>query len=184
MSNSDRLKTVWNNMMGRCNRKSGQDYLYYGSRGISVCDEWRDYEAFRVWALNSGYDYDAPYGECTLDRIDFNGNYEPDNCRWVDIATQNRNRRPYTTSSMHNKRVPPVATGTMSPSETVSHFLYDWMTSSKATLIAVAKEVGVSPNTIAKKIQCISHWYFNEVVEVARITGCSLNELAGIREHT
>src|SRR5699024_4516853 len=46
------------------------------------------------WAYANGYDENAPYGECTIDRIDVNGNYEPSNCRWTDMKTQNNNKRP------------------------------------------------------------------------------------------
>ena len=70
-----------------------KSYKNYGGRGIKVCDEWDNFEAFEKWALESGYNPDAEYGECTLDRIDVNGDYEPSNCRWVDIQTQAANRR-------------------------------------------------------------------------------------------
>lgn len=90
----ERLYTVWQGMIGRCNRPSLKCYKNYGGRGIEVCDEWRDYEAFRQWALENGYDENAPRGQCTIDRIDVNGNYEPSNCRWVDAKTQAQNQRP------------------------------------------------------------------------------------------
>lgn len=90
----DRLYKVYYNMKNRCLNANSQDYKYYGGRGITICNEWlKDYVAFRQWAYSSGYDKDAEHGKCTLDRIDVNGNYEPNNCRWVDMATQCRNRR-------------------------------------------------------------------------------------------
>lgn len=89
-----RLYAVWSSMIQRCyNPKSGR-YKHYGARGITVCDEWRnDFSAFYNWAMANGYDENAPYGQCTLDRIDVNGNYRPENCRWVDMKTQRQNQR-------------------------------------------------------------------------------------------
>lgn len=90
----DRLYKVYHNMKNRCYNESSSDYKYYGGRGISVCDEWlNNYTAFKEWAYNNGYDDAAKKGECTIDRINVNGNYEPSNCRWVDMGTQSRNRR-------------------------------------------------------------------------------------------
>lgn len=59
-----------------------------------MCNEWRnDYVAFREWALKNGYDANAQYGKCTIDRIDVNGNYEPNNCRFVSMMVQSKNKR-------------------------------------------------------------------------------------------
>lgn len=90
-----RLYQIWKGMKSRCYCKTSASYCYYGARGIAVCDEWlHDYTKFRDWALSHGYDESAPRGACTIDRIDVNGDYEPSNCRWVDMAEQNKNKRP------------------------------------------------------------------------------------------
>lgn len=88
-----RLYGVWKGMRARCNNPNHDAYKNYGGRGIRVCDEWNDYRNFLAWAVKNGYDENAKTGDCTIDRINNDGNYEPDNCRWVDMKVQSHNKR-------------------------------------------------------------------------------------------
>ncbi len=90
---SSRLYVVWSAMKQRCYNPSHRAYKRYGGRGISVCDEWlHDFQAFYDWAIANGYDENAAFQQCTIDRIDNDKGYTPDNCRWVDVKTQNNNK--------------------------------------------------------------------------------------------
>ena len=83
------LYYVWNNIKQRCHNSNCKNYKNYGGRGIAVCDKWKDnFQAFYDWALNNGYS-----DNLTIDRIDVNGNYEPNNCRFVNMKQQERNKR-------------------------------------------------------------------------------------------
>ena len=78
----------WLNMRFRCNSTKCEKYDCYGGRGITICKEWDDYAIFRQWSLDNGYEEGL-----TLERIDVDGNYEPNNCKWATWKEQQNNKR-------------------------------------------------------------------------------------------
>lgn len=104
-----RIYRIWNSMKQRCYYKNGRNYKNYGAKGITVYKEWKnDFLNFYNWSINNGYK-----DNLTIDRINVNGNYEPNNCRWVSMKEQENNRtnnriyiygnKKYTISQLSNK---------------------------------------------------------------------------------
>ena len=82
------IYAVWSQMIQRCDNPNNHNYKYYGGRGISVCEEWHKFEVFYAWANSSGYAKGL-----TIERKDVNGNYCPENCTWITMKEQMRNKR-------------------------------------------------------------------------------------------
>lgn len=86
-----RLYTIWCDMKSRCNNLKERSYRWYGGKGIKVCEEWKDFTKFREWALNNGYEENL-----TIDRIDSNKDYCPENCQWLTLKENNeKDKRRY-----------------------------------------------------------------------------------------
>lgn len=124
----ERLYAIWCSMRSRCNKPRAKEYNAYGGRGIRVCQEWNDYETFRTWAYANGYDPNAKRGVCTIDRIDNDGGYCPENCRFADMKTQANN-------TQHNRK-------------------YVWM-GRERTLLQIIEESGtkLSRNCLYKRLK-------------------------------
>ena len=125
-----RLYTIWKVMRQRCFNPHTTNYKNYGGRGITICEEWGDFSHFKEWALNNGY-----ADNLSIDRIDVNGNYEPQNCRWSTDIEQARNRRDTIMISYRGKETP---------------------------LRQVAEEIGVKYGTLRKRL--ISGWSVDRAI--------------------
>lgn len=124
---TERLYRIWRAIINRCYNKNDTRYKDYGGRGIAVCDEWKkDYSSFREFALNNGYDPKCKYGDCTIDRINVDGNYCPENCRFVSFLVQENNKRNNRTLTYKGK------------TQTVAQW---------------AKETGIKPGTLYSRVE-------------------------------
>lgn len=83
-----KLYGAWKNMLYRCNNPNHSRYEDYGGRGITVCEEWHDFETFYKWSVENGHSE-----KLSLDRVNNDGMYEPSNCQWSSILEQQNNRR-------------------------------------------------------------------------------------------
>ena len=116
-----RLYQTYRNMINRCYRADTDSYYLYGARGIGVCDEWRnDFNKFREWALSHGYEEDL-----TIDRLDNDKDYCPENCKWSTFAEQ----------ANHTSHC---------------HYVYDG--DEKFSISQFARKYGVKPTTFRQRI--------------------------------
>lgn len=81
------IYTIWNHMVERCYKEYSSRYKNYGARGIKVCEEWLEASKFINWAYSNGYKEGL-----SLERVDVNGNYEPSNCKFIELKYQARNK--------------------------------------------------------------------------------------------
>lgn len=93
-----RLYTIWSNMKMRCFKPSYKGWNRYGGRGITVCKDWLEFKNFMEWAHANGYK-----DNLTLDRIDFDKNYEPSNCQWITLSKNSQKK--HTTKLNYQKAV-------------------------------------------------------------------------------
>lgn len=121
-----RIYNIWTKMKDRCYNPRSTNYRYYGSHGVSICDEWLDFNKFYEWTKISGYKNDL-----SIDRINVFGNYEPLNCRWATAKQQNSNttRNHMITIGMETKTIQDWAdTASIHRSTILSRLQRGWTT--------------------------------------------------------
>lgn len=132
-----RIYRIYHHMIDRCKNKNDANYKDYGMRGIEVCEEWtgeQGFENFYKWSMENGYSE-----ELTIDRINVNGNYEPNNCRWTDNNVQANNKR--------NNRVFDVGTG-------------------EKTLAQLCREFDKTYNTVLARLK--RNWTIERALEIVK----------------
>lgn len=144
-----RLYGVWYGMKDRCYNPNHPRFKDWGGRGITVCPEWQEYKAFEKWSIANGYDVLAKRGECTLDRIDNNKGYSPDNCRWVDMKTQATNRRK--TERISRKRA------------CNEKYLKTLIRNKQLSVNEVAEIIGITRQELIEKLKGRMGWYSSDL---------------------
>ena len=165
----EHLYEVWCTIKQRCLNPNNKNYAYYGGRGITICGEWlNNYPAFKKWAIENGY---KDNGELSIDRIDNDGNYEPNNCRWVDRITQANNKSNNIIITYNGK----------------SQTLQKWSeeTGIKADTLYYRYHIGKTPEEIFKKydvknIGCTRIDVDNEKILTLKQQGKNINEIAEV----
>ncbi len=133
--NNKRIYVIWRNLKKRCYRKENKDYKYYGAKGITVCDEWlKTYLNFFLWAIDNGYK-----SHLTIDRINNNKGYSPENCKWSTIKEQANNK---TTSIV---------------------YIYN---NKKYTVPSIAKDLGMTTSAIYRRIN--QGWSVEEIISTPK----------------
>lgn len=147
-----RLYRIWSGMRGRCKKDGSEYHKNWGGRGVSVCDEWNDFNTFREWAIKNGYDETL-----TIDRINNDGDYEPSNCRWITYKEQSRNMRSNRYIEINGEQhiIPDWCEilGTVTPSTVYARMRkYGW-TAEKALLTPGQKHVSFEPKKTDEKFK-------------------------------
>ena len=141
-----RIFQCWCNMKNRCDSADRKDSEYYHNKGIGYCEEWNVYENFQSWALENGY-----ADNLTLDRIDSLLPYCPDNCRWITIAEQQRNR---------------------------SNCLYFTHDGETKTLAEWARQFGINRSTLHDRIFRFGYSFEEAIQAKGRIKRCYTSKLS------
>lgn len=126
----DRLYRTWKGMHNRCYDPNHDHYKWYGGKGISICYQWHSFMTFRTWAIANGYTDDL-----TIERIKSDGNYCPENCKWVDMKVQANNRS--------NNRIL-------------------WHNGKQYTATQLAEAHGLSPHTVFNRLKL--GWTIDQIV--------------------
>lgn len=153
--NNPRLYRVYQSIRTRCYNPNNQNYYLYGGRGIKLCSEWLAFYNFCDWALANGYNENAEFGKCTIDRIDPDKDYSPSNCRWVSMREQNNNRR-------NNRKI-----------------TYNGITRTAAEW---ARETGIKSGLICQRID--NGWAVEEALSIPVLGRCEHYYRKTIRERT
>lgn len=132
-----RIYRIWRKIKERCEKDYCKEYERYGARGISLCNEWYNFMSFYNWSMLNGYRDDL-----TIDRIDNDKGYSPDNCRWVDILTQQNNRR--------------------------NNIKYEY-DGKMLTIPEIARIVGMQPNTLYDRIHRYGYTLEQAITKKVRI---------------
>lgn len=142
-----KIYRIWGGIVARCHIPSQSGYKRYGGRGISVCDEWRkDFVQFYNWAIQNGYREDL-----TIERVDCNGDYSPQNCKWIPRSEQCNNTRQ-------------------------SHFIT--IDGKTLTIKQWSKEIGISDKVIRCRLR--HGWNEHDAVMVPKMTGRERYEKRGL----
>ena len=153
---SRRLYLIWHSMIERCENAKSISYKNYGGRGISVCEEWHDFERFANWANGSGYSENL-----TIDRLDNDKNYCPENCKWSTMKEQGRNKR--------TNRMVTIGGKTCTLSEWCESYEISQVTVQSRLRYGWDIEKAITtPTKAKKKILCVET---NEVFDTAREAG-------------
>lgn len=172
---------AWKSMKQRCQNPKCQAYRNYGARGITVCDEWQQFEPFYEWAVSSGYERGFD-----IDRINNNGEYSPANCRWVSRRANINNRRKTIMLTVDGETMPRTVWEDVLelPHGTVKSWVITRGTEYAEERLREIIEVGYTPkdysrNHVKVRVRCEENGkVYNSIREAARDLGVSNGNIA------